>query len=153
MSTVSHTTAFEIDQPAATLFPLFSAEGEKLWVPGWDYTDVMGYPEMHEDYVFLTDSHDHAAGQAVWLVKRHDPEAWRVELYKVEPGDKVGLVKVGLSELAPSRTRVEVTYTYTGLSASGDEFVRGFTAEAYAAFIGEWKELLEAYFAGGGRDA
>jgi hypothetical protein len=29
------------------LFPLFSAEGEKLWVPGWDYENVMGTRELH----------------------------------------------------------------------------------------------------------
>ncbi len=42
MNTIKHTAAFEIDKPTDKLFPLFSAEGEKLWVPGRDYENIMG---------------------------------------------------------------------------------------------------------------
>ena len=58
MNTIKHTVDFEIDQPIALLFPLFSAEGEKLWVPGWDYVNIMESKDLHEDYVFLTKNHD-----------------------------------------------------------------------------------------------
>ncbi len=47
------------------VFPLFSPEGEKAWVPGRDYENVMGTTELAEDYVFTTRSHDHAATTAV----------------------------------------------------------------------------------------
>ena len=70
MSTVKHTRDFKIDQSTDLLFPLFSAEGEKLWVPGWDYENIMGSNELHEDYIFLTKNHDHASTNAIWLVKR-----------------------------------------------------------------------------------
>ncbi len=36
MKSISHTKAFEMALPVAELFPLFSPEGEKYWVPGWD---------------------------------------------------------------------------------------------------------------------
>ena len=146
MSRVAHTETFEINQPIERLFPLFSAEGETFWVPGWEYDNVMGTTEMHEDYVFVTRAHDHSATEAVWIVKRHQPEAHRVEFYKVETGDKVGVVSVRCSEIAATATRVEVTYEYVSLSAAGDEYIRGFTAEAYRAFISEWKMLLDDYF-------
>ncbi|OOY48017.1 hypothetical protein BOV92_00440 [Solemya velum gill symbiont] len=61
MTSVSYTETFRIDQPRETLFPLFSAEGEKFWVPEWDYTNIMGTTELHEDYIFLTSNHDHAS--------------------------------------------------------------------------------------------
>ncbi len=156
MSRVRHTESFEIDRPADVLFPLFSAEGEVAWVPGWTYENVMdGATELHEDYVFVTGAHDHPGSDdeggtdAIWIVKRHEPESWRVEFYRVEPGDKVGLVAVNLHEIGPASTRVEVTYEYIGLSPRGDEFIDGFTAESYRAFITEWKNLLDAYFAAG----
>jgi hypothetical protein len=148
-----HTESFDIDRPAAELFPLFSAEGEVAWVPGWTYENVMGTTELAEDYVFVTRSHDHARSQedagadAVWIVKRYQPEDWRVELYRVEPGDKVGLVIVQLRERGGEATTVEVTYEYTGLSKTGNAFIEAFTAEAYRQFIGEWKTLLEDYLA------
>ena len=149
MHSVEHTKSFAMAVPIARLFPLFSPEGEKLWVPEWDYENVMGHTELAEDYVFLTRTHDHRAGEAVWVVKRYEPEAHLVEFYKVEPGDKVGTIRVRCTLLEPDRTEVEVTYRYQALSATGEAFVAGFTTGAYSEFIGEWQTLLERHFASG----
>ena len=90
MKSIEHTRAFEMALPVSELFPLFSPEGEKEWVPGWDYQNVMGTTELSEDYVFLTKSHDHGATDAIWLVKKYEREAHLVEFYRIEPSDKVG---------------------------------------------------------------
>jgi len=146
VSTIKHAAGFEISQPIETLFPLFSAEGEKSWVPGWDYENVMGYTELHEDYVFLTGSHDHASTDAIWLTKRYDPEAHLVQFYKVEPQDKVGIITVQCTAIDGSRTRVEVSYEYIGLGPQGDDFIRNFSAVEYGEYIAEWEHLLVSYF-------
>jgi hypothetical protein len=146
MSSVKHSEKFRIDQPIETIFPLFSAEGEKLWVPGWDYENIMGSNDLHEDYIFLTKNHDHASTDAIWLVKRYDPESFLVQFYKVEPEDKVGVITVQCIQIDKRLTEVEVTYEYTGLSEKGDEFVDGFTSTQYKEFIGEWNSLLVSYF-------
>ena len=148
MSTVKHTASFEIAQPVAVLFPLFSAEGEKLWVPGWDYENVMGYTDLHEDYVFVTKSHDHADSDAIWLVKKYEPEDCLVQLYKIEPGEKIGIVEVQCFEQAESQTKIRVTDEYIGLSEKGNEFVSKFTVQEYGEFISEWESLLLRYFEG-----
>lgn len=146
MSNIKHTAHFRINQPIDRLFPLFSAEGEKLWVPGWDYKNIMGSTELHEDYVFLTKNHDHASTDAIWLVKRYDPKVHLVQFYKVEPEDKVGIVTVQCEKIEKGLTQIEVSYEYRGLTRKGDEFIKGFTSSAYESFIEEWKELLVKYF-------
>jgi len=146
MEAVEHTSAFRVPVPAAVVFPLFSPEGEKAWVPGWDYESPLGTTEMAEDFVFLTRSHAHGAAEAVWLVKRHDPTAHMVELYKVEPGEKVGMVRVRCRDLPGGESEVQVRYRYVPLSATGREFVEGFTHAAFETFIGEWETLLSAHF-------
>ena len=147
MKSVQHTKTFQMDIPIAELFPLFSPEGEKLWLPGWDYENVMGTTELSEDYVFLTKTHSHATRDAIWTVKRYDSDAHLVEFYKIEPDEKVGVVKVTCTELDSLRTSVEVTYKYIALSATGNRFISEFTTTAYDEFIGEWKTLLSGYFA------
>jgi len=147
MKSVEHTKTFEMALPVSTLFPLFSPEGERKWVPGWDYQDLMGTTELSEDYVFLTTSHDHGTTDAIWLVKRYDQKAHLVEFYKVEPEDKVGVVRVKCTELTAERSEVEVTYKYMALSAAGESFVSGFTSTIYEEFIQEWQTLLSNYFA------
>jgi hypothetical protein len=144
---VSHTAEFTLQTGIDTAFPLFSPEGEKRWAPGWDFTNILGAEELAPGYVFLTDSHDHKASPAIWIVSHHDPETHCVSYYKIEPEQKVGRVEVRCIRLGPTATRVRVSYTYTGLSDSGNRFVAGFTRPAYTAFIDEWRRLLTDYLA------
>jgi len=51
MKSVTHSQTFRMDRPAADLFPLFSPEGEKKWVPGWDYENLTGTTGLSEDKV------------------------------------------------------------------------------------------------------
>lgn len=146
MKSVSRTKAFEIAISIKDLFPLFSPEGEKYWVPGWDYENVMGTTELSEDYVFLTKAHDHRTKDAIWIVKKYDPRSHFVQFYKIEPGDKIGVVTVKCSEQEAERTNVEVTYKYIALSATGEGFVSEFSESIYEKFIGEWQTLLSNYF-------
>ena len=146
MNTVTHTKSFEMAVPVAQLFPLFSPEGEKLWVPGWDYQNVMGTTELSEDYVFVTKAHDHSSETAVWIVKKYEPDNYYIQFYRVEAGEKVGIVTVACTELAAAETNVAVTYEYVALSAVGEKFIEGFTAEFYRTFIDEWETLLLRYF-------
>ena len=146
MTRAKYTEGFQVSQPVEILFPLFSAEGEKHWVPGWDYKNIMGTTALHEDYIFVTENHDHAASDAIWLVKRYDPSAHHIEFYKVEPDEKVGIITVKCDSISESETNVSVSYEYIALSEKGGEFVTNFTNEEYKEFIGEWKQLLEQYF-------
>jgi hypothetical protein len=69
-----------------------------------------------------------------------------VQFYKVEPDDKVGVISVKCLQTDASKTEVEVTYHYRAISEKGNEFIKQFTSEEYTKFIGEWEELLLAYF-------
>lgn len=143
---MKYSKTFLLNQPVNVVFPLFSAEGEKHWVPGWDYTNVMGYVDLHEDYVFLTQNHDHAGTDAIWLVKRYEPENYHVQFYKVEPHEKVVIISVTCCSLNRTQTNVQVTYEYLALSERGQAFIDGFSAGDYENFMAEWQTLLTAYF-------
>ena len=146
MKSISHTKFFEMPVPVTDLFPLFSPEGEKLWVPGWDYQNVMGTTELSEDYVFLTGTHDHNAQKAIWIVKRYEPNVHFVQFYRVEPEEKVGVVTVVCTELEMGRTKVQVTYKYIALSPAGEKFISSFNEGFYEEFINEWETLLLRHF-------
>lgn len=147
MKSVEYARSFCVNQPIKAVFPLFSPEGEKHWVPGWNYKNVMGTTELFEDYVFLTESHDHGAATAIWLVKRFDIEAHVVEFYRIEPDQKIGVVKISCRETGPRKTEVEVRYKYLALSEFGERFVSAFTQKEYDNFIADWERLLKEYFA------
>lgn len=146
MSTIKYSQTFQISQNIDVLFPLFSAEGEKLWVPNWNYEQVMQGTELHEDYIFLTEAHDYASTKAIWLVKTFEPDAHLVQFYKVEPEDKVAIITVACTELGSEQTQVEVRYEYVGLSSKGNAFIAHYTPEQYKSYIDEWERLLISYF-------
>jgi len=150
MSSIKHTAGFDIPQPVEQVFPLFCPEGEKHWVPNWDYENIMGTTELSEDYVFLTGSHADASTDAIWLVKRYVPKDWFIQFYRVEPKDKIGVVTVQCFGLSDHVTHVEVTYQYIPLSEKGRRFIDGFTIEIYKKFIDEWRDLLLRYFESAG---
>jgi len=150
MTSIKHTAGFDISQPVEQVYPLFSPEGEKHWVPNWDYENIMGTTELSEDYVFLTGSHDDASTDAIWLVKRYVPEKWFIQFYRVEPEDKIGVVTVQCSRISDHVTHVEVTYQYIPLSEKGHRFINGFTMEIYKKFIDEWRDLLLRHFESAG---
>jgi hypothetical protein len=146
MKSIAHTKAFKMNVPIADIFPLFSPEGEKHWVPGWDYKNVMGTTELSDDYVFLTKTHDHGTSDAIWIVKKYDPKLHFVQFYKIEPGEKIGVVTVKCTELEASKTMIRVTYKYLALSKNGEEFITVFNESTYEEFIDEWQKLLTSYF-------
>ena len=146
MNSIKHSAGFVIGRPLEQVFPLFTPEGEKLWAPGWEYEDIKGASEPIEDAVFITRSHDHASSAAIWLVKRYEPEDAHVQYYKVEPGDKVGIVTVQCTSQSPNATHVQVSYEYIALAEKGRSFIKGFSAEAYEVFMAEWEDLIRAYF-------
>jgi len=147
MSKLKHSTSFTFEQPAEVMFPLFTAEGEKLWAPGWDYQNIMGYTEQHENYVFVTKAHGHASSDAIWLVKQYDPKSYFVEYYKVEPKTLVSIVTVKCTKITDHSTQITVGYEYIGLSKKGNEFIEEHRAkEKYKSYIQEWKKHLLIYF-------
>ena len=146
MKSITHTKAFKMNVPIADIFPLFSPEGEKHWVPGWDYKNVMGTTELSDDYVFLTKTHDHGTSDAIWIVKKYDPKLHFVQFYKIEPGEKIGVVTVKCTELEASKTMIRVTYKYLALSKGGEEFITVFNESTYEEFIDEWQKFLTNYF-------
>ena len=106
----------------------------------------MSSTELHEDYVFITKTHDHATTDAIWVVKKYEPENHCVQFYKVEPEDKVGIIEVVCTQITDTKTEVQVTYEYIGLSDKGNLFIKDFTSSKYKEIIAEWKSLLDTYF-------
>jgi hypothetical protein len=134
--------AFTVKLPIARAFPLFEPEGERAWAPGWDPQYVhpaSGNPET--GMVFTT-----AAGgeQTLWMILRHEPRSGIVEYLRVTPASRLAHVLVECLAVGDNETRVTVTYAYTGLSESGNAYVRGMDEKQYRDFIESWGAAIAA---------
>lgn len=136
--------SFRLDASCAQVFPLFTAEGEKRWAPGWDPQMLSG--DTDRGTVFKTvNARD--SRETVWIVTAYEPERYRVSYARIAQGSNMGLVDVVCTE-SGTGAAISVRYTLTGLDAAGAEFVREFLSDAqYADFIEEWRVALVAALA------
>lgn len=122
------------------VFPLFSPEGERLWVPGW--SPALLHPPgavWEEGQIFRTRE---GADDAIWIVTRLDRARHEAEYHRVEPGRYVARVHVRCQALADRRTGVSIAYAYVGLSESGNQEIAAMTAAAFAEKIARWSTWI-----------
>jgi len=139
---VERTGTFRVNQPLAQAFPLFSPEGERRWVAGWDprYLHPRDAPSAAPGTVFQT---FHNGEETEWLVLRYSEADGVAEYVRITPGSRMGLVTVRAAARACG-TDVEVTYRLTSLSDAGTRTLEAMTEESYAAMLGEWERLIAA---------
>ena len=143
---VSRTGSFELPCAADTAFPLFSPEGERDWVKGWDPTPV--FPERIEftrDTVFREGS---ASEEAVWTIVDADWQTHRAEYVRLAPHSHTARIVVKVESLAGERSRVVVNYTVTAFGEDAASILAAFSEQAYAAKMRDWQKQIVAYLEG-----
>jgi hypothetical protein len=111
--------------PPDKALELFTPEGERDWVPGWE-------PRHHSHTVFAT---GHGGSDTLWVITDHEPR--RMRYARVTPGVHAGTVEVRCHPDGED-TRADVTYDLTALSPNAlDPFVAGFDA-----MLAEWERMI-----------
>lgn len=127
---------FHLDAPRERVFPLFTAEGERAWAPGWEPRMLSGAKERGS--AFMTIAHN--GSTVTWIVTDYRPAAGRVSYARLVQDSNIGIVDVICTEPAGGGTDISVRYTLTALSEAGRAFVAQFLAAAhYTTMIEEWR--------------
>ncbi len=117
--------------PPQRAFDLFTAEGERLWAPGWD-------PTILSEAVFLT---GHGGEETIWTIVEADRETSRLCYSRVSPGVRAGTVRVQLTSDGTG-SRVEVSYDMTSLGPRGVKMVRKMDRDGFGAMLRDWERLI-----------
>ncbi len=97
-SATPHTqiSSSHLDAPRSQVFPLFTAEGERGWAPGWNPEVLSGAAERGS--AFRT---KHENGQeTIWVVTEYKPQEGRVSYARAALGSNIGLVDVVCTDSA-----------------------------------------------------
>lgn len=127
------------------VFPLFSPEGERLWVPGWD-PELLHPPdtEWAQGQIFRTQEEN---GEAVWIVTRLDRGSHEAEYHRVEPGRYVARVRVRCRPRSNGAgTDTSIAYSFVGLSEAGNRDVDAMSEEEFDAKMARWARWIEEYW-------
>lgn len=128
--------------PASEAFPLFTPEGERLWIEDWK--PHYFYPANGETIVgmvFVTGEGDETT---YWTVADFDNQAHSARYIRVTPGLRSVIVEVSCEDVGAQQTRVAVRYALTALSEAGNLAVASFV-DAFEAMTEDWKAKILAY--------
>ena len=141
---VERTATFHLPIPPERALPLFTPEGERDWVDGWDPIPLHapGGSMSRAGAVFRT-----AAGgeETLWLVLGVDAAAGASDYVRVTPGNRMGSVHVRCRAAAGGGTEVEVTYRLTALGPEGETVLAGLGEVEYASMIDGWRQEIERH--------
>ena len=132
--------SFDLPLEASDAFDLFTAEGERRWVKGWNPLILSDCGGEGVGAVFLT---DHGGEQTIWTVIECDRKTGRLRYSRVAPGSRAGTVGVEISPTGEA-SRVTVTYDLTALGPEGEVAVRAMDKPGFAAMMAEWRRLIIA---------
>lgn len=135
-SPATRVRTFHLDAPLAKVFPLFTAQGERAWAPGWEPHILSGAEERGS--AFTTTAHN--GSPVTWIVIDYRPAEGRASYARLVQDSNIGIVDVVCTEVAEGGTDISVRYTLTALSEAGESFVAAFLADQhYTTMIEEWR--------------
>ena len=137
---------FAIRATVTDAFALFSPEGERLWVPGWNPEVLHPSGAGWERGLIFRTREDR--GEAVWVVAALDRERHEVEYLRVEPGRYVARVRVQCRAEDATRTAVRVTYTFVGLSEAGNREIAAMSGAAFEEKMRRWQGWIDGHLSG-----
>lgn len=132
--------SFELPLTPSAAFDLFTAEGERRWVDGWNPIILSACGGNEPGAVFLT---DHGGEQTIWTVIKADRAAGRLLYSRVASGRRAGTVGVQISPL-DGGSLITVAYDLTALGLEGEAAVMAMDEKGYSAMMIEWRRLILA---------
>jgi hypothetical protein len=111
---------FIAQAPIDVAAPLFGAEGERVWAPGWDPKFV--WPENAKDQEGMVFMLAHGNKNAIWVNTCFDLKANRIQYVYVIPETLVTVITINLAP-GETTTHVAVAYDRTALTETANKLV------------------------------
>jgi hypothetical protein len=141
---VTRTATIRLAGPPDVVFSLFGPLDEQRWEASWNPT--MLYPPSgatQRDAVFTA---THADGTpSFWTIVAFEPTDLRIAYVRLHPATHMARIDIGCSGNSEGMTHADVSYTFTGWSASGNAYVETFTESYYAEWLRSWEAAINHY--------
>lgn len=126
----------KLNGPVDLIFQLFSPEGERQWVPGWNPEPIHpARAALEKGFIFRTKEEK---GDAIWIVTHFDSVRHEVEYYRIELQRYVAQIKVQCIQASESITDASIIYEFSGLSKDGNQEIARMTQASYDQKMERW---------------
>lgn len=87
----------------------------------------------------------------IWIVTKHGSSTYHVEFARFTPKARTWLLKIAVKPKGSHRSYVEITYTYTGVTLAGNDFIDHFTQGAFLDAVTFWEKSMNRFLETGMR--
>ena len=135
---------FTVNASLERAAPLFGANEERKWAPGWEPQFVYPKPARdQEGMVFRVEGPHHSS---VWVNTAFDLAGGHIQYVYVLGDAMMTLIDIRLKRAGAEKTEVTVVYQRTALLPEANEHVQHFVAGDQKAGA-EWEQQINGYFA------
>ena len=142
---ISRTASITLDESIEKVFPLFGAFEERKWSEGWNPHLI--YPtteKIEEGTTFKTPPHLKDEKEYLWIVSKYDATNFLIQ-YLVTSSARYWTITIQCHKIADSITTADITYTFTGLTDSGNEIDKHMMGSMYKNNLKDWEEAIAYY--------
>lgn len=133
--------SFVANAPFEVAWPLFGADKERAWAPGWQ--PVFLWPEKAFDQEGMVFEIRHGDRNAVWINTAFDRMAGRIQYVYVIPDVVATVITLKLMPVSDS-TIIDVVYERTALLRAANDVVKQMAARDRVADM-EWGLQINGY--------
>jgi hypothetical protein len=123
------------------VLPLFGADKERAWAPGWNPRFLYPQPASDERGMVFNAAHDRLS--SIWVNTDFDTKNGRVQYVYAIPDALITVITLRLKS-EENQTKVEVQYDRTALRAEADDHVREMARQDSTAGP-DWEKQINQY--------
>ncbi|UCD31039.1 MAG: hypothetical protein JSW04_04530 [Desulfobacterales bacterium] len=126
------------------VFPLLCPVREADWLDGWRYNMIYSVSGLVEEGAVFSTPHEDEA-DTIWIVTKYDAKTHEVEFARFTHNQRTCLLQVAVKPKEDNHSYVDVSYTYTGTTQAGNDFIDNFTQETFLEAVTFWEASMN-YF-------
>ena len=126
------------------VFPLLCPVREAEWLDGWKYKMIHSESGLAEEGCVFSTSGDGEEDTA-WVISRYDRDNHLIEFTRFTPGSRTCVLKVAVTSKGDTDSNVDISYTYTSITADGNAWIDNFTEDKFLDAVKFWEKSMN-YF-------
>ena len=126
------------------VFPLLCPVREAEWLEGWRYSMIYSQSGLVEEGAVFSTPND-GEPDTVWVVTKHDLSNFRIEFIRFTHQSRICVLKISVRLRDESSSYVDIEYTYTGISPSGNQFIDELTDDVFHANMEHWEKSVNHF--------
>jgi hypothetical protein len=147
---ITRTYRQTINATPENVFPLLCPVREADWLDGWQHAMIYSESGLAEAGAVFSTPY---AGEedTVWIVSKHDPQNREVEFARFTHKSRTCVLKIAVRPKDEHNSHVDISYTYTGITPAGNDFIDNFTEAAFREAVTFWEKSMNYFLKTGAR--